>query len=145
MDQARSVTATFDAPPPIGVGGPPGVGTGGLFCGVQHRGKCKGLPVKGIFDRPGNAVWTFDAYNPSPGHSTATAAAGKQLRLGQIKRSITQAGTVKVVFKLKKGARTTKLYRQVKKRKLGHILITLTFTSASGSTNATTKSIKLKR
>jgi hypothetical protein len=155
MDQARSVTATFDVapttpppppppPPPPVLGGPGTIASGDLFCGVQHRGKCKGLKVKGTFDRPGNAVWTFAAYNPSPGHSRATAAAGKKLRLGQIKRVIKKAGTVTVVFKLKKGARTNKLYRQVKKRKLKNILVTVTFTTPSGQ-SVNRRSIKLKR
>ena len=147
MDQARSVTATFNAtPPPIGVGGPGSVGSG-LFCGAQHRGKCIGLPVKGIFDRPGNARWTFDAFNPTPGHGIGRvkAAAAKRVRLGVIKRQITKAGTVTVVFKMKKGAKTNKLYRQVKKRKLKNILVTLTFTDTGGQTSTKTKTIKLKR
>jgi hypothetical protein len=101
------------------------------------------LKVKGVFDRPGNASWTFDAYNPTPGNSNAAAAAGKKLRLGQIKRVITKPGTVTVVFKLKKGARTNKLYKLVKKRKLRNILVTLTFTTSTGQ-STTTKNIKLK-
>ena len=100
--------------------------------------------MKGVFDRPGNASWTFYAYNPNPGHSKAGAAAGKKLRLGSIKRAIKQAGTVTVVFKLKKGKRTNALYRAVKKRKLTRILVTLKFTTTSGDTQTKTKTIKLK-
>jgi hypothetical protein len=100
--------------------------------------------VKGVFDRPANASWTFDPYNPNPGHSTAGAASGKKLRLGSIKRAIKQAGTVTVVFKLKKGKRTYALYRAVKKRKLTGILLTLKFTTTSGDTQTKTKAIKLK-
>ena len=146
MDQARSVTAAFNAtPPPIGVGGPGSVGLG-LFCGAQHRGKCVGLPIKGIFDRPGNARWTLDAFNPTPGHSNgrAKAAAAKRIPLGVVKRQITKAGTVTVIFRMKKGAKTNKLYRQVKKLKLKNILVTLTFTGANGQTSTKTKIIKLK-
>jgi hypothetical protein len=146
MSQARSVTAAFNAtPPPIGVGGPGSVGLG-LFCGAQHRGKCVGLPIKGIFDRPGNARWTLDAFNPTPGHSNgrAKAAAAKRIPLGVVKRQITKAGTVTVIFRMKKGAKTNKLYRQVKKLKLKNILVTLTFTGANGQTSTKTKVIKLK-
>ena len=100
--------------------------------------------MKGVFDRPGNVSWTFYAYNPNPGHRKAGAAAGKKLRLGSIKRAIKQAGTVTVVFKLKKGKRTNALYRAVKKRKLTRILVTLKFTTTSGDTQMKTKTIKLK-
>jgi len=145
LDQARNVTATFTTVPPTGgVAGPPNVGAGDLFCGVQHRGKCKGLKVKGTFDRPGNAVWTFAAYNPTPGNSGAAAAATKIVQLGRIKRTITQAGTVQVTFKLKKGNKTRKLYRKVRKLKLKAIRVTLTFTSGA-ETVVDTDSIKLKR
>ena len=54
----------------------------GCFCGRQHRGKCKGIKVKGEFGGPGNASWVFDAYNPTPGKS------GKTVRLARIKRAI---------------------------------------------------------
>jgi CSLREA domain-containing protein len=144
MGADHAATATFTTnvvlPPP---GGPPGVDVDDLFCGAQHRGRCNGLKVKGIFDRPGNASWTFDAYNPNPGGKSATAAT-KKIRLGQIKRVITKAGTVQVVFKLKKGAKTTRLFKQVKKAKLKSILVTLTFTTAGGEKKTSTKTIKLK-
>jgi hypothetical protein len=139
MSADHAVSATFDAP----IVSPPGVGGSDLFCGAQHRGKCKGIPVKGIFDRPGNASWTFDAYNPTPGKG-ATAAAAKKVHLGQLKRAIKKAGTVTVVFKLKPGAKTNKLYKQVKKQKLRNLLITLLFTDSSGRTTVQTKTIKLK-
>ena len=139
MSADHAVTATFTAP----IVSPPSVGGSDLFCGAQHRGKCKGIPVKGIFDRPGNASWTFDAYNPTPGKG-ATAAATKKVHLGQIKRAIKKAGTVTVVFKLKPGAKTNKLYKQVKKQKLRNLLITLRFTDSTGKTTVQTKTIKLK-
>ena len=140
MDQARAVTATFN----ITVGGPGTVDPDGLFCGAQHRGKCKGLKVKGVFPQPGNASWTFDAYNPTPGNSgKAGTAAKKKIRLGQIKKVIKKAGTVSVAFKLK-GKKANKLYRQVKKNKLKAILVTLTFTGANGAKSTTTKTVKLK-
>ena len=142
MNQAQSVTATFDAvitPPTIG--GPGRVGAGDLFCGVKHRGKCKGLKVKGIFDRPGNAVWSFGAYNPPPGHSTASAR--KFVALGTVKRTIKSAGSVTVVFKLK-GTKAKKLYRRVVKLKLKAIRVKLTFVT-SNQTVITTKKVKLQR
>jgi CSLREA domain-containing protein len=144
MSADHSATATFTAaiPPPV-VGGPPGVNFDDLFCGAQHRGKCTGLKVKGTFDRPGNASWTFDAYNPSPGSKPAAAVA-KKIRLGQIKRVITKAGAVTVVFKLKKGAKTTKLFTQVKKAKLKSVLVTLTLTSSTGEKKTSTRTVKLK-
>jgi uncharacterized repeat protein (TIGR02543 family) len=143
MSADHSATATFTAaiPPPV-VGGPPGVKFDDLFCGAQHRGGCAGLKVKGTFDRPGNASWTFDAYNPSPGKPAAAVA--KKIRLGQIKRVITKAGAVTVVFKLKKGAKTTKLFTQVKKAKLKSVLVTLTLTSSTGEKKTSTRTVKLK-
>jgi hypothetical protein len=146
MGANHSATATFTAtvviPPPV-IGGPPGVNVDDLFCGAQHRGKCTGLKVKGTFDRPGNASWTFDVYNPNPGGKAAVAAS-KKIRIGQIKRVISKAGAVTIVFKLKKGAKTTKVFKQVKKAKLKNILVTLTFTTSSGDKKTTTKTIKLK-
>jgi hypothetical protein len=146
MSQARSVTATFNlvplVPPVVGV--PPSVPASGLFCGVQHRGKCSGIKVKTAFTGPGNAVWQFGAYNPNPGHSSARAAATKLLSLGQVKRRITKAGTVTIVFKLKSGARTRRLYRQAVKRKLTGLRVKVVFTSDSGQRVVKTKNIKLK-
>src|SRR4051794_9275805 len=141
MGADHNVTATFNTVPPVIT--PPSVGGSDLFCGAQHRGKCKGLPVKGVFDRPGSASWTFDAYNPSPGKG-ATAAKAKKVHLGQLKRAIKKAGTVTVVFKLKPGAKTNKVYKQVKKSKLRNLLVTLRFTDAHGVTVVQTKTIKLK-
>jgi hypothetical protein len=143
MSQARSVTATFNLVPPV-VGVPPSVPASGLFCGVQHRGKCNGIKVKAAFTGPGNAVWQFGAYNPNPGRSSARAAAIKLLSLGQVKRRITKAGTVTIVFKLKPGARTRRLYRQAVKRKLTRLRVKVIFTSDSGQRVAKTKNIKLK-
>jgi hypothetical protein len=146
MSQARSVTATFNlvplVPPVVGV--PPSVPASGLFCGVQHRGKCNGIKVKTAFTGPGNAVWQFGAYNPNPGRSSAHAAATKLLSLGQVKRRITKAGTVTIVFKLKAGARTRRLYRQAVKRKLTGLRVKVIFTSDSGQRVVKTKNIKLK-
>jgi uncharacterized repeat protein (TIGR02543 family) len=143
MSQARSVTATFNLVPPV-VGVPPSVPASGLFCGVQHRGKCNGIKVKTTFTGPGNAVWQFGAYNPNPGHSSARAAAVKLLALGQVKRRITKAGTVTVVFKLKAGARTRRLYRLAVKRKLTRLRVKVIFTTPSGQRSVKTKNIKLK-
>jgi uncharacterized repeat protein (TIGR02543 family) len=143
MSEARSVTATFNLVPPV-VGVPPSLPASDLFCGVQHRGKCKGIKVKTAFTGPGNAVWQFGAYNPNPGHSSARGAAVKVLALGQVKRRITKAGTVTVVFKLKAGARTRRLYRQAVKRKLTRLRVKVIFTTPSGQRLVKTKNIKLK-
>jgi hypothetical protein len=143
MDQARSVTAMFDAVPTQS--GPPSVPVSGLFCGVQHRGKCKGIKIKTLFTGPGNAVWQFAAYNPSPGHSRARGAASGVVVLGTVKRNIPKAGTVTIVFKLKPGAKTRKLYKKVVKRKLKTIRVTLTFTTPSGQRITTTTNVRLKR
>jgi hypothetical protein len=116
----------------------------GLFCGVQHRGKCNGIKVKTAFTGPGNAVWQFGAYNPNPGRSSVRAAATKLLSLGQVKRRITKAGTVTIVFKLKAGARTRRLYRLAVKRKLTRLRVKVIFTSDSGQRVVKTKNIKLK-
>jgi hypothetical protein len=146
MTSAKDVTATFDTipPPPPVVTTPPAVTGGNLFCGAQHRGKCTGLKVKTDFSGPGNASWTFAAYNPSPGHAAARAAvASKVIALGKIKRTITKAGTQTVVFKLRPGSRTTKLYKQVKKLKLKSIRITLTFVDSTGKL-VTIQRVRLK-
>jgi hypothetical protein len=144
MSQARSVTATFNVlvAPPIVV--PPSVPASGLFCGVQRRGKCNGIKVKTPFTGPGNAVWQFGVYNPNPGRSSSRAAAVKVLALGQVKRKITKAGTVTIVFKLKPGARTKRLYRKAVKGKMSKLRIKLTFTTPSGQRVVRTKNIKLK-
>jgi hypothetical protein len=145
MTSAKDVTATFDTiPPPPVVTTPPAVTGGNLFCGAQHRGKCTGLKVKTDFSGPGNASWTFAAYNPSPGHAAARAAvASKVIALGKIKRTITKAGTQTVVFKLRPGSRTAKLYKQVKKLKLKSIRITLTFVDSTGKL-VTIQRVRLK-
>jgi hypothetical protein len=139
MNAAHAVTATFTGP----IISPPSVNGGDLFCGAQHRGKCKGITTKVLFTGPGNASWTYDLYNPSPGKG-ATAAASKKIRLGQIKKVIKKAGVVTVVFKMKPGKKTNKLYKQVKKLKLRSLLITVRFTDKAGHTTVQTKTIKLK-
>jgi hypothetical protein len=130
------------------IGGGGSVGSGDLFCGTQHRGKCKGLKVKDEFDRPGNASWVFAAYNPTPGNSGQTrahAAAAKPIVLGTVRKKVAK-GKVSFVFKMKPGAKTRKLYKRVKKAKLKGILITRTFTPAGGGpAERVTKSVKLKR
>jgi hypothetical protein len=130
------------------IGGGGSVGSGDLFCGAQHRGKCKGLKVKDEFDRPGNASWVFAAYNPTPGNSAAArahAAAAKPIVLGTVKKKVAK-GKISFVFKLKPGAKTKKLYKRVKKARLKGILITRTFTpSGPGTPEKVTKSVKLKR
>jgi uncharacterized repeat protein (TIGR01451 family) len=130
------------------IGGGGGVGAGDLFCGTQHRGKCKGLKIKDEFDRPGNASWVFAAYNPTPGNSGTTrahAAAAKPIVLGTVRKKVAK-GKVSFVFKMKPGAKTRKLYKRVRKAKFKGILVTRTFTpSGGGATEKVTKSVKLKR
>jgi hypothetical protein len=144
MSQARSVTATFNVVVPGPIGAPPSVPASGLFCGVQHRGKCKGIKIKTAFTGPGNAVWQFAAYNPNPGKSASRAAASKFLALGQVKRRITKAGQVTIVFKLKAGKRTRKLYRTAVRRKMTALRLRLVFTNDAGVRQVKTKKIKLK-
>jgi hypothetical protein len=141
----KTVTATFGLAPPPVIDVPPSIGAGRLFCGVQHRGKCRGLKIKTDFSGPGNAVWQFAAYNPSPGHSSAESAKRKRVGLGTIKRTITQAGHVTIVFKLKPGAHTRRLYQQVVKLRLRTIRVTLTFTTSSGRRVIQTTNMRLKR
>jgi hypothetical protein len=141
MSADQSVTATFASVPVVG---PPSVG-GGLFCGAQHRGRCVGLKIKTFFPGPGNAVWQFAAYNPAPGQTArATTAASKVVALGKISRKITHAGSVTIVFKLKRGARTNRLYRKVLKLKLRTIKVTLTFTTTSGVRLVSITNVRLK-
>jgi hypothetical protein len=143
MSADHSVTATFTAP----IVSPPSVGGDDLFCGAKHRGKCNGITTKILFTGPGDASWTYDVYNPNKGNpdkGATAAAAAKKLRLGQIKKVIKKAGTVTVVFKLKPGKKTNKLYKQVKKLKLRNVLITVRFTDKTGTVTVQTKTIKLK-
>jgi hypothetical protein len=121
ITQNLSATAIFDLSPIVVT--PPVVSGTGLFCGVQHRGKCAGLKLKTTFSGPGNASWQFAAYNPSPGHATAAAAASEAIGLGSITRKITKAGTQTIVFKLPAGARTIKLYRMIVRLKLKSIRV----------------------
>jgi hypothetical protein len=152
MNQDQSVTATFAKVPVIG--GPPGVHPGDLFCGVQHRGVCAGLKIKTEFGGPGNAAWQFAAYNPPPGRTVAQSdgfsaidniVASKVVVLGVIKRKVTKAGRVTIVFKLPPGARTKRLYKEVLKLRLKTIRVKLTFTTSSGQRRIVTKNIALKR
>ena len=85
----------------------------------SHRGKCVGIPFKADFDSPGNAVWEFGAFNPKKGNpSRARASAAKLLKLGVLKVNVKKAGKLTVRFKLKPGAKTKKLFKQVQKLKL---------------------------
>jgi hypothetical protein len=128
------------------IGGPGSVPIGGLFCGTNHRGKCKGIPFKDEFDRPGNASWVFAAFNPPAGASgsRARASASKRVKLGTVKRKV-RAGKVSLVFRLKPGPKAAKLYRKVVKAKLKGIQLTRTFTPSGGVPETRTKTIKLKR
>jgi hypothetical protein len=141
MTQDLSATATFGLLPVVVT--PPVVSGADLFCGVRHRGRCNGLKLKTTFFGPGNAVWQFAAYNSAPAH-VAAAATVKVIILGTIKRRITKAGTVMLVFRLPAGARTNKLYNQIVELGLKSIRVTLTFTDAAGRNHVTTRRIRLK-
>lgn len=138
-----SVTATFALQPVVSW--PPVIRGANLFCGVQHRGRCVGLKLKTTFSGPGKAVWQFAAFNPTPGHAATGSAASKPVALGAIKRKITRPGPVRIVFKLQPGARTNRLYKQIRRRRLNAIRVTLTFTTPAGKRLVETKNIRLKR
>ncbi|HKH16824.1 MAG TPA: Calx-beta domain-containing protein [Solirubrobacteraceae bacterium] len=121
--------------------GPGTVDRDDLFCGRQHRGKCKGMKFKGLFDRPGNAVWTFAAYNPKPG--SAAAAAARQLQLGRVGKAIKKAGTVSGRFKLR-GAKADRLAKKVKRAGYRNIRVTLAFTTKAGKRYVVQRSASLK-
>lgn len=124
---------------------PPGsVDPDGVFCGRQHRGRCRGLQFVAQFaDAPGNAKWTFDAFNPNPGGGRAAAAPIKYVRLGTLGKPIKSTKPVKVTFK-QTGRKADKALAQIRKRKLNRLRITTTFTSQRGKTYKTVKVIKLK-
>jgi hypothetical protein len=123
--------------------GPGGVDASDLFCGAKRRGKCAGLKFKAEFDRPGNASWTFGAYG-TPGKSAGAAARRKPVRLGTVKRTVTQAGSVSVTFKLKPGKKTKRLLRTVKRRKLRALRIKQTFVPESGATSVRRQALELR-
>jgi hypothetical protein len=117
----------------------------GLFCGVKHHGKCKGNPFKGIADRPGNAAWTFGAYDPTKGAPpSAVAAKSKLLKLGTIKTIVKKRGVFKVVFKLKAGAKTKKLYKQAVKLKVKVLRVKVVLTGPGGFRQVKESDFKLK-
>jgi hypothetical protein len=129
--------------PPPTVQLPPVVSGGQLFCGVQHRGHCNGIKIKTTLTGPGNAVWTFAAYNPTPGKA-ARAARGKSTAvvLGSVRRKITHAGTVTFAFKLT-GAKARRLDAKAKHAHLDRLRMTLKF-SSGGRTVTVTHTVKLK-
>jgi hypothetical protein len=120
------------------IGGPPSVASDDVFAGVRHHGKGHGLKIKSEFAGPGNAVWQFNALKPGP-----AAGSGKLVYLGAIKQHIKHAGSVTVVFKLKPGWQTAKLYKKVLKLGLKTVQVKLTFTAASGQQYVTTMNVKL--
>ena len=130
-----------DQAPPSG-GGPGTVDPDDLFCGRQHRGKCKGIPFKLTCHGPGNAVWTFAAYNPTPGRKGG-ASAPKQLRLGRIKRSAAAAGTVAVRFKLR-GGKADRLRRTVERAGYDKLRATVVFTTPAGQRFTVARSARLR-
>ena len=126
------------------IGGGGSVGSGDLFCGTQHRGKCNGLKVKDEFDRPGNASWVFAAYNPLGNSNKGRAAASKPIVLTRVRKRV-RAGVVNFRVRLKPGAKTKKLYKHVRRAHFKGILITRTFVPADGGAVQTiNKSVKLK-
>jgi hypothetical protein len=70
--------------------------------------------------------------------------ATKLLSLGRVKRRITKAGTVTIVFKLRPGTSTRRLYRQAVRRKQTRLRVKVVFTSDSGQRVVKTKNVKLK-
>jgi hypothetical protein len=64
--------------------------------------------------------------------------------LGSIRLTVKQPGSVTVVFKLKKSAKTTKLYKRVRRLKLRTLRARLTFTSATQKREVKQKDFKLK-
>ena len=122
---------------------PPGsVDPNGLFCGRQHRGKCRGIKFKGEFDGPGNAVWSFAAYNANPGNSAGSAAS--QIKLGRVGRTITRAGTFSVRFKLR-GAKADRLRKRVKRAGFRDLRVSLAFTTPAGKRYVVDGRTRLKR
>jgi hypothetical protein len=125
---------------------PPGsIDPDGVFCGKQHRGRCRGLQFLAQFeDAPGNASWTFDAFNTKPGGGKAAAAAPiKYVRLGTLKKTIKSKKPIKVTFK-QTGRKADKALGKIQKGKLNRLRITTTFKGQSGKTFTTVKVIKLK-
>jgi hypothetical protein len=142
--QGTGTIVDDDEPPPVIT--PPGsIDPDGVFCGKQHRGRCRGLQFLAQFsDAPGNASWTFDAFNPNPGGGKAAAAAPiKYVRLGSLKKAIKSTKPVKVTFK-QTGRKANKALAKIRKRKLNRLRITTTYKSQSGKTYTTVKVIKLK-
>jgi hypothetical protein len=112
---AQIVTATFTQL----------IGGEQLFCGAQHRGKCLGIKLKTLFTGPGNAVWQFGLYNPSPGGGS------KFLVLGTITKHVNQSGSVTITFSLQ-STRVARLVAKGLKQHLTALRVLTTFTSNTG-------------
>jgi hypothetical protein len=121
---------------------PPTIGFARVFCGVRHRGRCDGLQVSTEFGLTGEGVWTFGAYNPTVGHLAAGRRTGTVLHLGTVRRRIDRAGKVSFRFKLT-GARSRRLYAQVKRHRLAAIRILLTFAPDHGRRSTLTRTVRL--
>jgi PKD repeat protein len=131
--------------PPIDVR--PVVDGSGIFCGVQHRGKCNGLEVTSDFSGPGNAIWSFGAFGTRDPKIRKSASTRNVVALGSVKKKINKAGKVTVVFKLKKNARTKKLFALLRKKKVDRLQIKLTYTPTGGKPvmSVTTTKLRLNR
>jgi hypothetical protein len=123
---------------------PKSVPADGVFCGRQHRGRCRGLQFTAQFqDAPGNASWTFDVFNPNPGKKSAHLAAVRYVRVGKLRKAIKSTAPVKVTFKVT-GAKANAALRKIRKGKLTRMRITTTFTNSAGKTTKTVKTVKLR-
>ncbi|HEU4977922.1 MAG TPA: Calx-beta domain-containing protein [Solirubrobacteraceae bacterium] len=117
---------------------------GDLFCGVQHRGKCTGIPFKESYPGPGDAAWVFGAYNPAPGKPHAAAAPRRFFRFGVVHVHVKKAGAIVTRLRVV-GSHALRFYHFMKKHHLTTVSVTVTFTGTDGKHATQTKNVRLKR
>jgi hypothetical protein len=125
----------------IGAAGAPSSVTASSFlCGTG--GSCNGLPVVVSFINVGSASVQFAATNTS--FSGATVARVRAVLLGTLKRAVVRAGRLTFVFKLRRGRRTSELFKEIKKHHLKRLRITITLTSGGRVVEQKVLTIRLK-
>jgi hypothetical protein len=104
---------------------------GSILCGVVRRVKCKGLAVRASAPASGTVALRV-----------AAVKGRKSVTLGKLTRKAS-AGSLRLVFKVKKGTKARKLYRAVKKARARKLRLAITFSPAGGTPAKLTRTIAL--
>jgi hypothetical protein len=93
--------------------------------------KCKGLAVRASAPASGTVALRV-----------AAVKGRKSVTLGKLTRKAS-AGSLRLVFKVKKGTKARKLYRAVKKARARKLRLAITFSPAGGTPAKLTRTIAL--